>query len=104
MSVMIYGTEKNSEDFPGLIVSGEKTFYSLWIPVIKELNLKYIGDQKWIYKRDLSLIISEFQNLFDYSYKNPELSDIAYHCRNIIDNLANYWEISAPLAERLWIG
>ncbi len=91
MSVLIYGIDDYSEKFLSLAVSGEKTFYSVWQPVIDKVELKYIGDQRWLYKKDLPAIISEFQALLNYSQNKKELYDIYYHSEIIIENLEKNW-------------
>ena len=104
MSVLIYGIDNNSENFHTIAVSSEKSFYSIWQPLIDELGLKLIGDQRWLYKKDLKAIITEFQKLLDYARENKHLYDITYHTEIIIANLEKNWDESAPNAERLWMG
>ncbi len=104
MSVLIYGVDDNSEKFLPLAVSSEKSFYSIWQPIIDKLKLKYIGDQKWLYKKDLPAIIAEFQKLLNYSRNDSKLYDITYHAEIIIERLEKNWNESVPYAERLWMG
>ena len=103
MSVLIFGTDEGTEAFRTLAVSGEKTFHTLWEPVIAELGLKYIGDQRYLYRKDLPEILDEFRRLLEYSRSRPGLYDITYHCEIILGTLEQNWN-EFPGAERLYMG
>lgn len=104
MSVLIYGTDIEAKDFRTLIVSSEANFHNIWEPAINELQLSYIGNQRWLYRKDLDKILEEFNKLLDYSEGMVERDNISVHARIIVDNLKKYWDDSAPNAERLWMG
>ena len=104
MSVLIYGIDNDAKGFRTIIVSSEVNFHTIWEPAIKELQLMYIGDQRWLYKKDLDKILDEFSKLLDFSRDKAELDNISIHAQIIIDNLKEYWDESAPNAERLWMG
>lgn len=104
MSVMIYGVDEESKDFCCLAVASERNFYDIWLPVIKKLDLKYVGDQHWLYRKDLPEILSEFQQLYEYSKKHNGLSNITMHSQHILEHLEAEWNKTAPNADRLWMG
>ena len=104
MSVLINGIDNEAKDFHTLIVSSEACFRNIWEPAIKQLQLMYIGDQRWLYKKDIDKILEEFKVLLEFSRDKAELENITINAQTIIDNLKEYWEKSAPNAERLWMG
>ncbi len=103
MSVLIYGIDDNAKQFHTLTVSGEEMLHKIWEPVIKELELKRIGDQRWLYRKDLPEIREEFRQILVYAEKN-NIKAISEQAAYIIEHLEEYWNISAPDAERLWMG
>ena len=103
MSVLIYGIDDNAKQFHTLTVSGEKMFHKIWEPVIKELELKRIGDQRWLYRKDLPEIREEFRQILVYAEKN-NIKAISEQAAYIIEHLEENWNTSAPDAERLWMG
>ena len=103
MSVLIYGIDDNAKQFHTLTVSGEKMFHKIWEPVIKELELKRIGDQRWLYRKDLLEIREEFRQILVYAEKN-NIKAISEQAAYIIEHLEENWNTSAPDAERLWMG
>ena len=103
MSVLIYGIDDNAKQFHTLTVSGEATFHKIWEPVIQELELKRIGDQRWLYRKDLPEIREEFRQILVYAEEN-NIKAVSEHAADIIEHLEEYWNISAPDAERLWMG
>ena len=104
MSVLIYGIDNEAKGFPTLIVSSEVNFHTIWEPAINELQLTYIGNQRWLYRKDLDRILEEFNKLLDFSRDKAELDNIYFHVSDIIDNLKEYWDDTAPNADRLWMG
>ena len=104
MSVLIYGIDNEAKDFRTLTVSSEACFRNSWEPAINQLQLMYIGDQRWLYRKDIDKILAEFNVLLDFSKDKAELENITINAQTIIDNLKEYWEESAPNAERLWMG
>ena len=104
MSVLIYGIDSEAKDFRTLTVSSEACFRNIWEPAINQLQLMYIGDQRWLYRKDMDKILEEFKVLLDFSRDKAELENITINAQTIIDNLKEYWEESAPNAERLWMG
>lgn len=103
MSVLIYGIDDNAKQFYTLTVSGEEMFHKIWEPVIKELELKRIGDQRWLYRKDLPEIREEFRQILVYAEKN-NIKAISEQAAYIIEHLEENWNTSAPDAERLWMG
>ncbi|MBO6300538.1 MAG: hypothetical protein J6N53_17040 [Lachnospiraceae bacterium] len=103
MSVLIFGVDDNAKGFRTLAVSGEATFHKIWEPAIQELELKLIGDQKWLYRKDLPEIREEFRQILVYAKEN-NLDGVTKHAVDIIEHLEEYWNASAPDAERLWMG
>ena len=103
MSVLIYGIDDNAKQFHTLTVSGEEMFHKIWEPVIKELELKRIGDQRWLYRKDLPEIREEFRQILVYAKEN-NLDGVTKHAADIIEHLEEYWNASAPDVERLWMG
>ena len=89
MSVLIYGIDNEAKGFPTLIVSSEVNFHTIWEPAINELQLSYIGNQRWLYRKDLDKILEEFNKLLDYSEGMVEWDNISIHARIIVDNLKN---------------
>ena len=104
MSVLIYGIDNEAKGFPTLIVSSEVNFHTIWEPAINELQLTYIGNERWLYRKDLDRILEEFNKLLDFSRDKAELDNIYFHVSDIIDNLKEYWDDTAPNADRLWMG
>ena len=104
MSVLIYGIDNEAKGFPTLIVSSEVKFHTIWEPAINELQLTYIGNERWLYRKDLDRILEEFNKLLDFSRDKAELDNIYFHVSDIIDNLKEYWDDTAPNADRLWMG
>lgn len=104
MSVLIYGIDNEAKDFRTLTVSSEACFRNSWEPAINQLQLMYIGDQRWLYRKDIDKILAEFKVLLDFSKDKAELENITINAQTIIDNLKEYWEESASNAERLWMG
>ena len=43
-----------------------------WEPAINELQLTYIGNQRWLYRKDLDRILEEFNKLLDFSRDKAE--------------------------------
>lgn len=108
MSVEIYGTEENSEEFRCVAVSGEEFFNTFWQKAIDELGLRLIGNGVWLYKKDLEDILDEFSAVREYAAKNEEFplqyrENISAHIGEIIDTLKGNWN-EVPKAERLWMG
>ena len=103
MSVLIFGVDDNAKGFRTLAVSGEEMFHKIWEPVIKELELKRIGDQRWLYRKDLPEIREEFRQILVYAEKN-NIKAISEQAAYIIEHLEENWNTSAPDAERLWMG
>lgn len=66
--------------FPTLIVSSEVNFHTIWEPAINELQLTYIGNQRWLYRKDLDRILEEFNKLLDFSRDKAELDNIYRQC------------------------
>ena len=104
MSVLIYGIDNEAKDFRTLTVSSEACFRNSWEPAINQLQLMSIGDQRWLYRKDIDKILAEFKVLLDFSKDKAELENITINAQTIIDNLKEYWEESASNAERLWMG
>ena len=42
--------------------------------------------------------------MLDFSRDKAELDNIYFHVSDIIDNLKEYWDDTAPNADRLWMG
>ena len=61
MSVLIYGIDSEAKDFWTLTVSSEACFRNIWEPAINQLQLMYIGDQRWLYRKDIDKILEEFK-------------------------------------------
>ena len=87
MSVLIYGIDNEAKGFPTLIVSSEVNFHTIWEPAINELQLTYIGNQRWLYRKDLDRILEEFNKLLDFSRDKAELDNIYFHVSDIIDKI-----------------
>lgn len=108
MSVEIYGTEENSEEFRCIGVSGEESFNTFWQKAIDELKLRLIGNGVWLYKKDLEDILSEFSAVREYISQSEEIplqyrEDITARIGEIMDALKDNWN-NVPDAERLWMG
>ena len=76
MSVLIYGIDNEAKDFRTLTVSSEACFRNSWEPAINQLQLMYIGDQRWLYRKDIDKILAEFKVLLDFSKDKAELENI----------------------------
>lgn len=108
MSVEIYGTEENSEKFRCIGVSGEETFNAFRQKAIDELQLRFIGNGVWLYKKDLENILGEFSAVREYICQSEEIplqyrENISAHIGEIMDALKDNRN-EVPQAERLWMG
>lgn len=90
MSVLIFD-EDNKISIP---VATERYFTLIWEKAIKELNLKYIGNSKIIYFKDLSEILDEFSKVRVWALNNLNEKDKKYvinHIDYILQNLPKVW-------------
>lgn len=108
MSVEIYGVDDSASDFCSIGVSAEETFNTIWQGAIDALGLRLIGNMKWLYKKDLPEILSEFEQVREYVWKDRNLSEavresIREHVDYIVKDLEENWD-ECPGADRLWMG
>lgn len=102
MSVLI-ADDNNIISIP---VSTERYFNSVWEKAIQELGLKYIGNSRPIYYRDLPQILDEFMKVRSWAEINLHGVDLDYvisHIDNILEYLPASWNENRNIQE-LWMG
>lgn len=102
MSVLI-ADDNNIISIP---VSTERYFNSVWEKAIQELSLKYIGNSRPIYYRDLPQILDDFMKVRSWAEINLYGVDLDYvisHIDNILEYLPASWNENRNIQE-LWMG